>query len=118
MMRFMLKVIEWGDDMHSVYPNIDMMASGERIHKAIIEKGFTVKDIQEYLHLSCPQPVYRWFNGQIMPSLDHVYALSQLLHVHMEDLLVQRVQVDWIYYDAKGKRKRFVAYYQRMSCAA
>ncbi len=84
----------WGNGMHLMYPNIDMAASGERIRNVIREKGLTVKDIQEYLHLSCPQPVYRWFNGQIMPSLDHVYALSQLLHVHMEDLLVQKHHVD------------------------
>ncbi len=104
--------------MYSIYPNIDMAASGERIRSVIREKGFTVKDIQEYLHLSCPQPVYRWFKGQILPSLDHVYALSQLLHMHMEDLLVQKLQIDWTYFDETEKWKRLTAYGQRMIGAA
>lgn len=47
-----------------------------------------MKEIQELLHLSCPQPVYRWFKGQALPSVDHLYALSKLLCVHMEELLL------------------------------
>ena len=59
--------------------------------KETIEKvGYTVKDIQKILHLSCPQPIYRWFKGIILPSVDHLYVLSRLLKLHMEDLLVPR----------------------------
>ena len=47
-----------------------------------------MKYIQAYLHLSCPQSIYRWFKGKILPSVDHLCALSRLLGVHMEDLLV------------------------------
>ena len=50
--------------------------------------GYDVKYIQEYLHLSCPQSVYRWFRGKVLPSVEHLCALSKLLNVHMEDLLV------------------------------
>ena len=59
--------------------------------KETIEKvGYTVKDIQKILHLSCPQPIYRWFKGIILPSVNHLYVLSRLLKLHMEDLLVPR----------------------------
>ncbi len=74
--------------MYPEYPNIDLQKTGCRIRSAIRTAGYSVRDVQEYLHLSCPQPVYRWFKGQILPSLNHLYALSILLHVHMEDLLV------------------------------
>ena len=47
-----------------------------------------IEDIQKILHLSCPQPIYRWFKGSILPSVDHLYVMSRLLKVHMEDLLV------------------------------
>ena len=50
--------------------------------------GCSVRDIQEYLQLSCPQPIYRWFQGRILPSVDHLYMLSRLFQVHMEDLLI------------------------------
>jgi len=46
-----------------------------------------VKDIQEYLKLACPQSIYRWYKGQILPSVDNLLMLSRLLGVHMEDLL-------------------------------
>lgn len=59
-----------------------------RIEKA----GYTVKDIQKILQLSCPQPIYRWFKGMILPSVDHLYVLSRLLKVHMEDLLVPQCE--------------------------
>ena len=50
--------------------------------------GYDVKYIQTYLQLSCPQSIYRWYKGKALPSLEHLSALSKLLHVHMEELLV------------------------------
>lgn len=73
------------------YPDIDMERTGDCLRRRIYEAGFVVKDIQEYLHLSCPQPIYRWFKGRILPSVNHLFMLSKLLDVHMEDLLVQRL---------------------------
>ena len=37
--------------------------------------GYKVKDIQNYLCLECPQPIYRWFKGSTYPSIHHLYAL-------------------------------------------
>ena len=34
--------------------------------------------------------VYRWFKGTILPSVDNLLRLSELFHVHMEDLLVKQ----------------------------
>ena len=71
-----------------MYDKIDMRKTGMRLKRTIKEAGYTVKDIQELLHLSCPQPVYRWYKGLVLPSVDHLYVLSKLLEVHMEDLIV------------------------------
>lgn len=71
-----------------MYENIDMKKTGLLLKETIEKNGYTVKDIQNILHLSCPQPIYRWFKGRILPSVDHLYVLSRLLKVHMEDLLV------------------------------
>ena len=69
------------------YPNLDLKQSGNLLRYQIRKSGYSVRDIQNYLVLSCPQPVYRWFQGKTLPSVDHLYALSRLLGVHMEDLL-------------------------------
>ena len=67
---------------------IDVKQTGLRLKKSIRAAGYDVKTIQNYLHLSCPQPIYRWFKGKLLPSVDHLLLLSNLLGVHMEDLLV------------------------------
>ena len=71
-----------------------MQRTGTLLKKKVEEAGYTVKELQEKLMLSCPQPIYRWFKGKVLPSVNHLYVLSQLLHVHMEDLLVPENQVD------------------------
>ena len=72
------------------YPNIDMQKTGKRIRHLIENAGYNPRMIQEYLHLSCVQPIYRWYKGIILPSVDHLFMLSELLGVHMEDLLVKK----------------------------
>lgn len=71
-----------------VYPNIDLIGTGLLLKNKSKEYGYSVKDIQNYLNLSCPQPVYRWYKGMVLPSVDNLYLLSILFNVHMEDLLV------------------------------
>ena len=51
------------------------------------ERGLTVKDVQEYLGLACIQSVYHWLNGQSMPTIDNLYALSELFQVTVDDML-------------------------------
>lgn len=75
-----------------MYRPIDPIKTGEKIKKMLAAAGYEVRDIQEYLHLSCPQSIYRWFKGKILPSVEHLCALSRLLNVHMEDLLVVQEQ--------------------------
>ena len=75
-----------------MYENIDMKKTGLLLKARIEKAGYTVKDIQTILHLSCPQPIYRWFKGMILPSVDHLYVLSRLLKIHMEELLVPQYQ--------------------------
>ena len=78
-----------------MYPNIDMEKTGERLEAMIRSAGYSVRDIQQYLCLSCPQSIYRWFKGKILPSVEHLHALSVLLGVHMEELLVVKRRMIW-----------------------
>lgn len=72
------------------YLSIDLYETGKRIKKLMMQRGYSVKDIQQLLHLSCPQPIYRWMKGQVLPTVDHLYIMARVLHVHMEELLVSQ----------------------------
>lgn len=63
--------------------NIDMQRTERKLKHMIESAGYTLRIIQDYLHLSCVQPIYRWYKGLILPSVDHLFMLSELLNVHM-----------------------------------
>lgn len=100
------------------YPNIDMKMTGLRLKRLISNAGYTVKDIQNYLHLSCPQPVYRWYKGLILPSVDNLFMLSELLNVHMEALLVKKTTETIIYEIERFQKERSLVrcmeYYKKL----
>lgn len=99
------------------YPNIDMLQTGLQLKLYMDRSGMSVKDIQEFLYLSCPQPIYRWIQGKILPSVDHLLMLSELFGVHMEDLLVKKQrmpQINYFIYNDKDFQKRIIAYYRAL----
>ena len=100
------------------YPNIDMQRTGEKLKHMIESVGYTPRMIQDHLHLSCVQPIYRWYKGLILPSVDHLLMLSELLNVHMEDFLVKKNAVPEIYdieqCYSQATQRRFIAYYKKI----
>ena len=100
------------------YPNIDMQQTGRKLKYIIEAAGYTPRMIQEYLHLSCVQPIYRWYKGLILPSVDHLLMLSELLDVHMEDLLVKKNAMPFTYdieqYNMRTAQRRILLYCKKM----
>lgn len=94
------------------YQSIDPLETGWRLAQLIRQKGYSIKDIQKLLQLSCPQPVYRWIKGQILPSLNHLYNLAGILDVPMEKILVPASETARIvaFERAGSRRKRLYAY--------
>lgn len=72
------------------YPVIDAAATGANIRRLRIRKGFSVADLQRYFGFEAPQAIYKWQTGQSLPNIDNLYALSRLLGVPMNDILVQQ----------------------------
>lgn len=96
-----------------MYQPIDQVKTGIKIKTMLEKAGYDVKYIQSYLHLSCPQSIYRWFKGKILPSVDHLCALSRLLGVHMEDLLVfegRSTVCDYVVITGDSRFNRLLAY--------
>ena len=99
------------------YQNIDMLETGKKMKNLLESAGYTPRMIQDYLHLSCVQPIYRWYKGLILPSVDHLFMLSQLLQIHMEDFLVKKNEI--IAYDIEiqnpqAAQERLLSYRLKM----
>lgn len=73
--------------MHS-YPTIDLSATGKNIARLRRERGLSVRELQAFFGFEDPQAIYRWQWGKSLPSVDNLYALSVLLDVPMNEILV------------------------------
>ncbi|MBQ1887685.1 MAG: helix-turn-helix transcriptional regulator [Firmicutes bacterium] len=69
-------------------PVIDVIATGQNIARLRTVAGLSVKDLQEILGFANPQAIYKWQNGQCMPSLDNMVILASALRVRIDDIIV------------------------------
>lgn len=70
------------------YIIVNPKLSGERIHTVIKKSGYSIRELQEILDLSCPNPIYKWIHGERLPSTVNLYRLSCIFGIPMESLLV------------------------------
>ena len=70
------------------FPVIDLQQTGRNIERCRREAGMSVRELQTYFGFEYPQAIYKWQHGECLPKVDHLLALSRLLSVSMEDLLV------------------------------
>ena len=74
------------------FPVIDLPETGRQIERQRRQAGLTVRDLQDYFGFEYPQAIYKWQHGECLPTVDNLLALSRLLRVPMEDLLVYEDQ--------------------------
>ena len=72
----------------STFPVIDLTATGNNIKKLRVERGLSVRDLQEYFGFEEPRAIYKWQNGQCLPSVDNLYALGHILEVPVDEILI------------------------------
>lgn len=70
-----------------MFPVINKRATGINLRKIMDQRGITVKDVQKYLGLGSVQSVYHWLNGISMPTIDNLYALSELFNLSIDALV-------------------------------
>ena len=68
-------------------PLINKRETGVNLRRIMDRRGVTVKNVAKYLGLSSLQSVYHWLNGLTMPTIDNLYALSELLQVPIDDIV-------------------------------
>ena len=74
--------------MEPMYLSIQPEETGERIRRLLLEQGYTIREIQGAFGFENPQAIYKWQRGQSLPSVDNLYALSALLQVPMNEIII------------------------------
>ena len=97
-----------------MYPIIDKKATGNRIKGIMEQKKISVKDLKEYLGLSCVQSVYHWLDGTCLPTLDNLYAMSQLFGTSI-DAMVCGNRRSTVPQMLDALSRRLYAYYERLA---
>ncbi len=92
------------------YPVIDVIATGKNIRMFMDAKDISVRDVQVFLGLSAPQSIYHWLDGKCLPTIDHLYALSELLGVPMDELIMGNRKTKRV----TAVENRVVDYYSRI----
>ena len=70
-----------------MFPIIDKRKTGIHLRRLMEERNLTVRDVQQYLELGSVQSVYHWLNGISMPTVDNLYALSELFQLPMDEIV-------------------------------
>ena len=99
-----------------MFPLISKRETGVNLRRIMDKRGITPKDVQEYLGLGCVQSVYRWIDGVNMPTIDNLYALSELFRVPI-DAIVRGNRasiVPDIIKQPDSRERRLCAYYEKL----
>ena len=80
------------DKTNGSLPVIDMTATGQNIVRLRKAAGLSVRDLQEMFGFASPQAVYKWQNGEALPTIEHLALLSRILEVPIEKLIIWRAE--------------------------
>ena len=70
------------------FPVIDMKATGENIRRLRETRELSVRDVQKFFGFEEPNAIYQWQRGSCLPTVDNLCALSKLMEVTMDDIIV------------------------------
>ena len=101
-----------------MFPLINKRETGVNLRRIMDQRGITPKDVQEYLGLGCVQSVYRWTDGVNMPTIDNLYALSELLQVPIDAIVGGNratIAPDIIVKPLDARERRLCAYCEKLN---
>ena len=75
------------------FPIINLIKTGENILCLRRQRGLSVRALQQMLGFATPQAIYKWQQGITLPSVDNLVALSTILGVPIDAILVVEVPV-------------------------
>lgn len=95
------------------HPVIDLKRTGQNIKRIMKLKGLSVKDVQKFLELSTSQSIYHWFEGRSLPTIDNLYALSELFQLSVDEMLVGNRTLECEL--QSDMYKRVLVYYEKIN---
>lgn len=101
-----------------MFPLINKRETGVNLRRIMDMRGVTPKDVQEYLGLGCVQSVYRWVDGVNMPTIDNLYALSELLQVPIDAIVCGNrapIVSERVVKAMTPEVRRLYAYYEKLN---
>lgn len=99
-----------------MFPLINKRETGVNLRRIMDMRGITPKDVQEYLGLGCVQSVYRWIDGINMPTIDNLYALSELFQVPIDAIVRgnrETIASDVTFNQLDSREVRLCDYYEK-----
>ena len=69
-------------------PVIDLIATGQNIKNLRVAAGISVRGLQNILGFTNPQAIYKWQNGDSLPSIDNLVILAAVFGVTVDEILV------------------------------
>lgn len=76
-----------GKEFNMNIPIVNMKQTGQNILAIRSQRGISVKDLQQMLGFSTPQAIYKWQQGQSLPTVDNLVALSAIFSVPIDAIL-------------------------------
>ena len=74
-----------------IFPIINLVKTGENILALRRKRGLSVRTLQHLLGFATPQAIYKWQQGLTLPTIDNLVALSAILGVPIDEILVVEV---------------------------
>lgn len=100
-----------------MFPIISKRQTGINLRQIMDKRGLSAKDVQEYLGLGCVQSVYRWLDGVNLPTIDNLYALSELFQLPMDEIVCGNrapVLTTRMFDVRESRNSRLQMYYERL----
>ena len=69
-------------------PAVNMKRTGQKIVMLRERRGISVKQLQRMMGFATPQAIYKWQHGESLPTVDNLVALSAILAVPIDAILV------------------------------
>lgn len=101
-----------------MFPLINKRDTGVNLRRIMDMRGITPKEVQEYLGFGCVQSVYRWTEGISMPTIDNLYALSELLQVPIDAIVCGNrapIAKSKQFETMDARERRLYAYYEKLN---
>ena len=68
-------------------PVVDMKLTGQKISSLRMQRGISVRDLQNMLGFATPQSIYKWQRGETLPTVENLAALACILGVTIDAIV-------------------------------